>query len=406
MPNKVYVDTNILLNQNFKFEDYEEVAISIVSLEEIDGLKKSPDVGYKARSATKRIKSATNVDIKIDYDFSFENRFLEHKADNFILGFGWQVYKEDSEFIFLTDDYNLYIKAYAIGLPCDLFQYKDTEDDNYKGYREVTFTDSELASFYENKKLNDIGLLTNEYVFIKNKDGEIVDKQRWNGNEFFKVIFESKKGKLDFTYTDKIKPRNDQQELAFDLFQNRLITIKAVFGKAGSGKDLIMATHALSMIKQGVFDKLVFVRNNIEVLGSKPLGFLPGSSDDKLISYAMPLADHVGGVEGLTKLVDDGIIVLQHLGFMRGRDIKRSIIYCTEAENMSKEHIQLLIGRLAEGSVLWLNGDFKQIDDKLFERNNGLKQVINKLKGQELFGCVELNVTERSKSAELADLLD
>jgi len=61
---------------------------------------------------------------------------------------------------------------------------------------------------------------------------------------------------------------------------------------------------------------------------------------------------------------------------------------------------------LAEGSALWLNGDFKQIDDKVFETNNGLKKAINSLKGQELFGCVELNVTERSKTAQLADLLD
>jgi len=126
-------------------------------------------------------------------------------------------------------------------------------------------------------------LLTNEYLLIKNEDGEIVDKQRWNGTEFFKVVFESKKSKLDFTYTDKIKPRNVQQELAFDLFQNRLINVKIVFGKHGSGKDLIMATHALSMVKQGIFDKLIFVRNNHEVKDSKPIGFLPG--DERAKTY-------------------------------------------------------------------------------------------------------------------------
>jgi predicted ribonuclease YlaK len=115
LPTKVYVDTNILLNQNFRFEDYERVAISIVSLEEIDGLKRSEEIGYKAREVTRRIKGATNVEILMDYDFSFENRFLSHKADNFILGFGWQKHKEDNEFVFLVDDYNLYIKAYAIG---------------------------------------------------------------------------------------------------------------------------------------------------------------------------------------------------------------------------------------------------------------------------------------------------
>jgi PhoH-like ATPase len=141
------------------------------------------------------------------------------------------------------------------------------------------------------------------------------------------------------------------------------------------------------------------------VKNSKDIGFLPGTSDDKLMPYAMPLADHVGGIDGLKMLITQGKIELQHLGFIRGRDIKNAIVYCTEAENMTKEHIQLLIGRLAEGSTLWLNGDFKQVDDAIFERNSGLKQTINSLKGNKLFGCVELNTTERSETAQLADLL-
>lgn len=405
MPHKIFVDTNVLLNPSFKFEDYEFVKTSIISVEELDGLKKDPEVGYRARDATKKLKNANNTKIEIDYDFSFENRFLNHRADNFILGFAYQVWKDDNEYIFLTDDFNLYIKANAFNIPCDLFEFKEIEEEKYNGIREVWLSDDELASFYLDKR-NHFNLYTNEYLLIKNDKGEIVDKLRWNGNEFFQVITDNKKNKLDFTHTEKIKPRNVQQELAFDLFQNRLITCKVVFGKHGSGKDTIMATHALSMVKQGVYDKLIFVRNNYEVLNSNKIGYLPGSSDDKLLPFAMPLADHVGGVEGLTKLIDEGIVVLQHLGFIRGRDIKRSLIYCSEAENMTKEHIQLLISRLAEGSALWLNGDFKQIDDNIFKRNSGLKQVINKLKGNELFGCVELNITERSKTAQLADFLD
>jgi len=408
LTSKVFVETNILLNPKFDLNDYEQVVTSIVTVEEIDGLKKDPVIGYVARRVHWNIykaKKSNKIRILTDYDFSLDNRFLSHRNDNYILGFAYQTYRDDNEFIFLTDDLNLYIKAFAFGIPCELFDFKE-ESNSYKGYEEVTLTDDELASFYENQE-NSFDLLTNEYLIIKNIKGEVVDKLKWDGKKFCPLgTGASKKDKLDFTHTEKIKPRNIQQELAFDLFQNRLINVKVIFGKHGSGKDLIMATHALSMIKQGVFDKLIFVRNNYEVAGSNKIGYLPGSQDDKLLPFAMPLADHVGGVEGLTKLIDDGVVVLQHLGFMRGRDIKRSLIYCSEAENMTKEHIQLLISRLAEGSALWLNGDFKQIDDNIFKRNNGLKQTINYLKGNELFGCVELNITERSKTAQLADLLD
>lgn len=79
---------------------------------------------------------------------------------------------------------------------------------------------------------------------------------------------------------------------------------------------------------------------------------------------------------------------------------------CSEAENLTKEHVQLLIGRVGEGSNLWLDGDFKQTDSKVFEENNGLNIAIEKLKGHQLFGYVHLEKSERSETAALADLLD
>lgn len=122
--------------------------------------------------------------------------------------------------------------------------------------------------------------------------------------------------------------------------------------------------------------------------------------------FAGPLADHLGGIEGLNMLITRGQLEIVHLGFLRGRDIKNSIIICSEAENMTKEHIQLLIGRVGEGSVLWINGDFKQCDSAVFERNSGLMTAVHKLQGNPLFGYVRLLKTERSETAALADLLD
>ena len=128
---------------------------------------------------------------------------------------------------------------------------------------------------------------------------------------------------------------------------------------------------------------------------------------EKLWPYCQILADHLGGEFGLENEISRGHIELEALNYIRGRSYKNSIIYCSEAENMTKEHIQLLIGRLGEGSQLWLNGDYKhQTDELIFETNNGLRECIEKLKGQEMFGCVDLVKTERSPVACLADLLD
>ncbi len=153
-------------------------------------------------------------------------------------------------------------------------------------------------------------------------------------------------------------------------------------------------------------EKIVWVRNNIEVKNSRPIGHLPGDYKDKMLPFAMPLADHLGGVDSLELMISQGKIELVHLGFIRGRDIKNAIIMCSEAENMTKEHIQLLLGRVGEGSSLWINGDYKQTDEAVFTRNNGLMAAVDRLKGHPRFGFVKLLKTERSETAAMADLLD
>ena len=175
---------------------------------------------------------------------------------------------------------------------------------------------------------------------------------------------------------------------------------------AGSGKTFLMVANALQLLYENKFDRIVWVRNNVNVKDTKDLGALPGTEFEKLLPFVMPLADHVGGVDGIEMLIRQGKLEVQHLGFIRGRDIKNSIIICSEAENLTKQHVQLLIGRVGEGSNLWLDGDFKQTDSKVFEENNGLNIAINKLKGHSLFGYVHLEKSERSETSALADLLD
>lgn len=204
----------------------------------------------------------------------------------------------------------------------------------------------------------------------------------------------------------KIKPKNPQQVLAFDMLQNKNETIKVLSGKFGSGKDYIMIANALKLIEEGKFEKLLYIRNPVNVKDANEIGFLPGSKDEKLRPYAMVLADHLGGETGLDMQIMSGAIEIDHLGFIRGRDIKNTIIYCTEAENLTKEHVQLLIGRVGEGSALWMNGDFKQTDSPVFRMNNGLLSAVSKLAGHEKFGYVQLEKTERSETAAMADLLD
>jgi len=275
--------------------------------------------------------------------------------------------------------------------------------ENYLGFQTVVMNDETLASFYED--MNSVILpecLTNEYLLVENDHGEIVEYLKFNGEGFIKVPYKQ----IASRYLGKIKPRNPQQQLAIDMLYSQDTTVKVITGKFGTGKDLLMTSAAIDLLEKGKFSKIVWVRNNIEVKNSKPIGHLPGDYKDKLLPFAMPLADHLGGVDSLELMMNQGKIEIVHLGFIRGRDIKDSIIICSEAENMTKEHIQLLLGRVGDGSSLWINGDYKQVDEKVFRENNGLITAIDKLKGHHRFGFVKLLKTERSETAAMADLLD
>lgn len=273
----------------------------------------------------------------------------------------------------------------------------------YFGFREVVMSDDMLASMYEGtSNIASDDWLTNEYLIAKNEDSEIVDQFRWDGHGFVRVPFKA----IGSRYVGKVKPRNPQQQLAIDMLYNQDITVKVLAGKFGTGKDYLMTSAAIDLLERGKFERIVWVRNNVEVKNSKPIGHLPGDYKDKLLPFAMPLADHLGGVDSLEFMMSHGKIEIVHLGFIRGRDIKNSIIMCSEAENMTKEHIQLLLGRVGEGSSLWINGDYKQVDGEVFRENNGLMIAVDKLKGHPRFGFVKLLKTERSETAAMADLLD
>lgn len=274
--------------------------------------------------------------------------------------------------------------------------------EEYLGFHEEILPDEEMGRLYGGTCGDSHGCLTNEYLIAIPAGGGAGDQFRWTGEKFVRVPYKQ----INSRFFGKIKPRNLQQQLALDLLYNPDITVKIITGKFGTGKDYLMSSAAIDLVEKGKFDKIVWVRNNVEVRNSKPIGHLPGGTNDKLLPFAMPLADHLGGADGLEIMISQGKIELVHLGFIRGRDIRDSIILCSEAENMTKEHIQLLLGRVGEGSALWLNGDYKQVDSEVFIQNSGLITAVNRLKGHPRFGYVKLLKTERSETAAMADLLD
>ena len=420
------VDTNFILDNPEQLDSYAIVITSAVlrELEDLERKKGDTRLQYQVRQAKRALeKDRDNVVFaNTDYQEFKQSSYSKTYVDNILLEFA-----KENGYGILTNDLLLGFKARAANLEVIGSHGKDKPD--YTGVQDFYFDNTNKTcqdimeaiqmSVYAgpNEIANPLDMKRNEYLIVwdKNQPTYKMDEfgtqvktgykelgtYKFNGHRLKRTEFNDLKSK----HLGKISPRNTRQRLAFDLLQNDEITVKFLAGVYGSGKDFLMLSHALELVEQQKFDRIVWVRNNIEVKDTNSIGFLPDSLESKLKPFLAPLQDFLGGEDGLDMFISNGKVEVQHLGFIRGRDIKNSIIYVTEVQSNTREHIQLLLGRVGEGTQIWFNGDDQQTDSPKLEANNGVT-ALKRLAGEALYGQVTMDKTERSETARLAALLD
>ena len=408
-----FYDTSAILSNGLNLEG--KNYISALVLAELENIKtsssKDDKLKYNARRAVRELMDTTKFFTeffsrsKIEKVFK-EYDFLSDINDHYLLCEAVLLKRKykDSDVFFITSDMALYLFSCKFEelIPFYLPEEKHLTDnlDNWIGWNKYYPSKDCLSALYLNKNINHLNAKINEYCVI-HEGQDLKDILRWDGEEYQPLRYKDFKSQLG----TKIQPRNNEQKMLFDLLQNRDIPVKLCLGRFGSGKSYLMLAHALWLIQKGEFDKIVFVKNNIEVKDTGKLGALPGEELDKLGPFIQQIADHVGEFE-LEEMLNQNVIEPVHLGFIRGRDIRNSIIICDECENMTRQHIQLLLGRVSSRSEIWFIGDQKQCHSLTFEKNSGYQALIEGLAGDPLFGMVKLIKSERSKIAALADRLD
>ena len=148
-----------------------------------------------------------------------------------------------------------------------------------------------------------------------------------------------------------IVPRNAEQACAFDLVHDRTKTIKLLEGCYGSGKTMILVNAALEALKNGEFERIIWIRNNVSCVGTKDIGYLPGDIWEKMEPWVGPFVDHAGEA-AVRAMLEKETLKVEPLQYLRGRNFERSLILCTEAENLLLANIQLIIARAAEGTQI------------------------------------------------------
>ena len=139
---------------------------------------------------------------------------------------------------------------------------------------------------------------------------------------------------------------------------------------------------------------------------------ISGDIQSKLDPYMKPLFDNLGVIEHaegstkrsqVAKLLDDKILIIEPLSYIRGRSLVKTFFIIDEAQNLTPHEIKTIITRAGEGTKIIFTGDIFQIDHPYLDsHSNGLSYLIEKMRGQRIYAHINLTKGERSELADLA----
>lgn len=177
-------------------------------------------------------------------------------------------------------------------------------------------------------------------------------------------------------------------------------------GPAGCGKTVLAVNYAYKGIYENKYERMIITRPVVEA-GEK-LGFLPGTSDDKLHPYLLPIYDELQRLIrkiGIDEFKTRGVLELCPLAFCRGRTFSNSIIIADEIQNATYEQIIMLLTRLGRGSKMLLNGDTAS-SDLIKNKQGGLSRIIRELNGMEGVGIAELGSEDILRHPLISKILE
>lgn len=438
MAKKTYVlDTSVCLTDASCLYKYQnnDIVIPLKVLEEIDKHKKRQDsVGANARKIIRSfdsLRSRGNLQKGIrlgkgrgilrvssgDPD-NLPHDLCKNVADHTIISTAILEKSKtpNRKTILVSRDINMRVICDSIGIPSEGYNLDKVIENHsslYDGFETVLVDDQVVDRFYDGKEvLLDDGKVFNHNQFLmlvssSNEKKTALARYQAPNKPLRKLYETGKKGLWG------VCPRNKEQSFALDLLMDPEVPFVSLVGKAGSGKTLLAIAAGISQVLKDPFGgaspfyKKLVISRPVQPMG-KDIGFLPGSMEEKMKPWLMPIQDNLQYIMGNDKItleeyMGQGIIELEALTYIRGRSISNAFVVIDEAQNLSMHEIKTIMTRIGEGTKLVLTGDIEQIDNVYVdETSSGLVHAVEKFKKTALSGHVTLKKGERSKIATLA----
>lgn len=336
--------------------------------------------------------------------------------------------------VLVTKDLNMNLKAKAVGLTCQdyLNDKVDARDVNNYEPKRIDATPQELQRLASSDQLEmDAsrlrGVLTNQYVLLCATEKHTLPARLDRHGKLRRLHLPDG---LRIPNGMHVKPLNLGQQCFLDAMLNPEISLITCYGQAGTGKTLLAVAAGLS----GVFDRQ-FVGMTISrpiVAMGETVGFLPGTLEEKMHPWLQPIYDALevvlrpegrppggptrkrgkneaggpmplpaAGPKVYEPLLQQGIVEIEALCYIRGRSIPNRFFILDEAQQLTPLEAKTVVTRMSRGSKLIMVGDPAQIDNPYVDsRSNGLVYTRKRMQGQAFAAHVSLSKGERSELAE------
>lgn len=203
-------------------------------------------------------------------------------------------------------------------------------------------------------------------------------------------------------------PKSRNQEIYIDLLKNDNTKIVFATGPAGTGKTMLAVVAAIRALRSGQVNKLILTRPAVGVDDEKH-GFLPGDINQKMEPWTRPIFDIIKEYyrpQEVTRMLEDNVIEISPLAYMRGRTFKNAWIIADEMQNATPGQMKMLLTRLGDDSKMVVTGDTRQADRK--DPENGLldfKSLVERYQHSKYVAGVELTGKDVHRHPAVVEVL-
>lgn len=432
---KSYVlDTCVLLADPRSLTQFDEheVVLPLVVVEELDRQKTRMDeVGANARRAIRLLEEMGasrrgglaepfempgGGTLRIELNGIRSTRLPEvldpSTPDHRILATCLNLLDSGRETVLVTKDAALRIKGAQLGVAVEDYRGDTVQvDESYSGVVEVEVDADVIDEIYDSGKaiIPELEGIVNQYLILKGPgSASALAKVAEHGMDPVAVRVAGSRQMFG------TETKNTRQAFAADLLLDPDIPAVSIMGMAGTGKTYLSLAAGLEQVMEMGRYRKVSVYRPLVALGRQEVGFLPGDLNDKLEPWMAAIHDNLYALFGgegsnprhaIDELFDRDILELAAVTYLRGRSITGELVIVDEAQNLELPTLKVILTRMGANSKVVFCGDLTQVDNPYVSPFGGLAALIEKFKGNAMFGHVTMERTVRSPLAELATKL-